>query len=59
MNKPKNKCDFCQYWTGRGCMVTPNSYYCREANNEYYQYLKNTNTNNRTSIKSFRKWDKK
>ena len=57
MNKPKSKCDFCKYWTGRGCMVTPNSYFCKEANHEYYQYLKNNQIGRDT--KSFRSWDKK
>ena len=35
-----NRCDFCKYWSGSSCMVVPNSYYCREANNEYYLYIK-------------------
>ena len=41
-------------------MVTPNSHYCKEANDEYYQYLKTRN--NAASIpaqRSLRSWDKK
>lgn len=53
-----NRCAFCNYYTGSSCMVTPNSYYCREANNEYHLYLKNKDKA-QTNIKSFRKWDKK
>lgn len=53
----KNKCSFCKYATPRGCMVTPNSYYCREASDEYYQYLHNNKT--QVTQKSFRPWDKK
>lgn len=57
MNKPKNKCAFCKYYTGRSCMVTPNSYFCKEANYEYYQYLKNNQISR--DVKSFRSWNKK
>jgi hypothetical protein len=39
-------------------MVTPNSHYCKEANDEYYQYLKNKNTK-QSAQKSLRSWDKK
>ena len=56
-NNYKTKCNFCKHWTGRSCMVTPNSYYCREANNEYYQYL-NTKGKGQAPVKSFRSWDK-
>jgi len=59
-NQLKTKCSFCRYWTGRGCMVTPNSHYCKEANDEYYQYLKTRN--NAASMpaqRSLRSWDKK
>ncbi len=58
MNNPKSKCSFCKYWTGRGCMVTPNSYYCKEANNEYYQYLQNKKIS-QPAQKSLRSWDKR
>ena len=54
----KNKCSFCKYATSRGCMVTPNSYYCKEANDEYYQYLRIKNTKP-PAQKSLRSWDKK
>lgn len=54
----KNKCSFCTYWTGRSCMVTPSTYYCKAATDEYYQYLQNTK-NNQTTQKSLRSWDKK
>ena len=57
-NQPKNKCSFCKYATSRGCMVTPNSYYCKEANDEYYQYLRTKNINQPVQ-KSLRPWDKK
>lgn len=39
MEKRKTKCDFCKYWTGRSCMATPNSIYCRDAQNEFYAWL--------------------
>ena len=56
----KNKCSFCKYATTRGCMVTPNSYYCKEANDEYYQYLSNIRANSNQPVrKSLRPWDKK
>ena len=59
MNKnSKTKCDFCRYYTGYGCRVTTNSYYCKEAVDEYYQYIRNKNTN-QAPIKSYRAWDKK
>ena len=57
-NQYKTKCSFCRYWTGRGCMVTPNSAYCREATDEYYQYIKNKNAKQPVQ-KSLRSWDKK
>ena len=56
MERLKTKCDFCRYWTGQGCMVTPNSYYCREASDELRRYL--TNKQKQSTIKSFRKCDK-
>lgn len=55
-NNSKSKCNFCKYYSGRSCMVTPNSYYCKEANNEYYQYLQN---NKQPAQKSLRKWDRR
>jgi hypothetical protein len=57
MIKPKNKCDFCKHWTGRSCMVTPNSYYCKEAYDEYQQYIRGTQQ--QTQIKSLRNWDRR
>lgn len=53
----KTKCSFCQYWTGRSCMVTPNSAYCRVAQDEFYAYLKNNKNQPRT--KSLRPWEKR
>jgi hypothetical protein len=58
MNKPKSKCDFCSYHTATGCMVTPNSYYCKKANDEYYQYLRG-NQQQQKPIKSLRSWERK
>ncbi len=58
MNNTKNKCSFCRYWTGRSCMATPNSAYCREAADEYYQYLKSRNAAQQPQ-KSLRSWDKR
>ena len=41
-------------------MAKPNSAYCREATDEYYQYIKNKNsTANIPAQKSLRTWDKK
>ena len=57
-NQLKTKCNFCKYATTRGCMVTPNSYYCKEANDEYYQYLRTKNVKQPIQ-KSLRSWDKK
>lgn len=59
MNKQlKTKCSFCRYKTSSGCMVTPNSYYCKEANDEFYRYLQNKK-NPQPAQKSLRSWDKK
>ncbi len=59
-SQPKTKCNFCKYATGRGCMVTPNSHYCKEANDEYYQYLRIKNNTAAIPVqKSLRSWDKK
>lgn len=57
-NQIKTKCNFCKYVTNGGCMVTPNSHYCKEANDEYYQYLRNKNAK-QPPPKSLRSWDKK
>ena len=35
----KTVCDFCAYHTGSGCMVTPNSHYCRQAKSEFFSWL--------------------
>jgi hypothetical protein len=41
-------------------MVTPNSHYCKEANDEYYQYLRSKNNTAAMPVqKSLRSWDKK
>jgi hypothetical protein len=57
MTKPKSKCDFCSYKTATGCMVTPNSYYCKRANDEYYQYVRNNQP--QKLVKSLRSWERK
>jgi hypothetical protein len=62
MNNLSNKlvkCDFCKFKSNAGCMVMPNSSYCREANDEYYHYLRTKNGSNQPPIKSLRSWDKK
>ena len=61
MNNTKNKCDFCIYWTGSSCSVTPNSAYCRAASDEYKQYINDfvNGVKSKAPLKSFRKWDKK
>ena len=56
--KTLNKCNFCRYKTSSGCMVTPNSYYCKEANDEFYRYLQNKK-NPQPAQKSLRSWDKR
>lgn len=56
MNKQLKKCDFCTYWTGKGCMVTPNSAYCKNAIAEMQTRLYGQNT---APVKSLRKWDRK
>ena len=58
MNTYKNKCDFCHYKAASGCMVTPNSHYCKEATNEYYQYLRSKQVHQPVQ-KSLRSWDRK
>ena len=57
MNRSKTKCDFCRYATKSGCMVTPDSAYCREATDELYKYLREGKTV--TPVKSLRSWDRK
>ena len=52
-----NKCSFCKYFSGKSCMATPNSSYCREATDEYYQYIRNNQK--QPAQKSLRSWDKK
>jgi hypothetical protein len=39
-------------------MVMPNSYYCKEANDEFYRYLQNKKAHQQPQ-KSLRAWDKK
>ena len=57
INKFKTKCNFCRYATQSGCMVTPSTYNCKAANDEYYQYINSNKTNQQTQ-KSLRPWDK-
>lgn len=52
----KNKCSFCMYFTGRSCMVTPNSYYCTKAIEQYKDSLKEAEVK---PVKSLRSWDKR
>jgi hypothetical protein len=51
-----NKCDFCKYKSNSGCMVTPTQYYCKEAVDEYYQYI---NNKKQPQQKSLRSWDRR
>jgi hypothetical protein len=55
--KRLTKCDFCRYWTGSSCRVVPNSQYCKEALDEYYQHVRGVAP--KTPVKSFRSWDRK
>ena len=50
------KCNFCRYWTGSSCRVVPNSAYCKEALDEYYQYLRGGKLSKQKSLRS---WDKR
>lgn len=34
------KCNFCKYYSGNTCMAKPDSYYCKDALNEFYAWLK-------------------
>lgn len=54
MRQKLTKCNFCSYWTGRGCMVTPNYNNCKKASEEYYQHFHG----NTRPQKSLRSWDK-
>lgn len=55
-----NRCVFCKYFSGSCCMATPNSAYCKQANDEYYQYLHNKKAGVAPPpVKSLRKWDRK
>jgi hypothetical protein len=40
-NQPVNKCSFCKYFSGRNCMVKPDSFYCKDALAEYWEWVKN------------------
>ena len=51
------RCSFCSYWTGSSCMVTPSAFYCRRANDEYYQHLKYKKVSQQPN-KSLRPWDR-
>lgn len=58
-NKMKTKCDFCRYWTGKSCMATPNSAYCREATDEYYKYIRESKPGSQPVQKSLRSWERR
>ena len=49
------KCDFCKYRAGGKCTVVPNSFYCKEASDEFYAYL----NKNKQPTKSLRPWERK
>lgn len=51
------KCSFCKYFSGKTCMAKPDSFYCKEAINEYYAWLKNRQPQQPT--KSLRPWEKR
>lgn len=55
-NKKLSYCDFCVYKVYSGCSAKPNSTYCTEAKNEYWQYI---NNKKHVPAKSLKKWDKK
>lgn len=61
MTNNKTKCDFCKHWTGQSCMVTPNSYYCREANDEYREYINDyvKGVKSKAPLKSLRSWERR
>lgn len=58
MNKTFIKCSFCKYYSGSSCMTTPNSYMCKAASDEYYQYLQARKVQSQPQ-KSLRAWDKR
>lgn len=55
MTKKLTKCDFCRYWTGSGCRAIPDSRYCKEAREEYFQHRQGISV---PKQKSLRSWDK-
>jgi hypothetical protein len=54
--KKLSYCDFCVYHTASGCNAKPNSVYCTEAKNEYWQFI---NNKKQLQVKSLRKWGTK
>ena len=59
MSKFISKCDFCQYATASGCMVTPDSKHCQAAKHELSQYIAERQGKKQGhQAKSFRSWDK-
>lgn len=56
MNKRLVKCDFCKYRVGNTCTVKPDSFYCRDAANEFYAHI---NKNKPQVTKSLRPWERK
>lgn len=56
--KRLTKCDFCRFWTGRSCRTVPNSSYCKEALDEYYQHIRG-NGANQAPVRSLRPWERK
>ena len=57
MTNKLTKCSFCAYATPTGCMVTPNSYYCKKAIDEYYAHVRGVSQ--QKPVNSLRKWDKR
>ena len=57
MNNNYTKCSFCKYYSGRNCMAKPDSFYCKEAINEYYAWLKTKQP--LQPAKSLRPWERK
>jgi hypothetical protein len=55
-NKKLSYCDFCVYYCGKRCQAKPNSAYCTEAKNEYWQHV---NNKKQPQVKSLRKWGTK
>lgn len=52
----KTKCNFCKYYTGTSCMMTPNSRYCKEAAAEFFYSQEHRGV--APKMKSKRPWDK-